>query len=155
MKKKKKPEESSNIKTKIGIGIGILVISGIMIFFVTSNGLISEQENNEISLDTDLEQQAIEIVQSYRGKDGQGENFLELLKIAIDTVYSGENIFLKPSTKVSWSATKDIFSSEVYQVQFNFETNQEKLIFRYYVNLQTKEVWTNEQGAQGMLNMLE
>jgi len=154
MKKKKKPDKSSNIKTKIGLGIGIVAISGIMVFFVTSNGLISEQENNESSLDIDLEQQAIEIVQSYRGKDGQGENLLERFKTAFDAVYSGEDIFLNPSTKISWSATKDIFSSDVYQVQFNIETTQEKSIFRYYVNLQTKEVWTKELGAQRMLNKL-
>jgi len=155
MKKKIKPDKSSNIKTKIVIAIGIVVISGIMIFFVASNGLISEQENNENSLDIDLEHQAIEIVQSYRGKDGGGENLLERFKIAFNAVYFGENIFQNPHTKISWSASKDIFSSEVYQVQFNIETTQEKSIFRFNVNLQTKEVWANDEPAQIMLNMLE
>ncbi len=128
--------------------IGLVAIIGI----VFALNPIQESDNN---LSENLEKQAIEIVKSYQGIDGQGESMLGAIITAIDEVYPGQNIFLNPGTNVSWSAVRDSPFSNTYQVHLEIKTSQENSLFIWKVDLDSKKVWSNHAGAQGMLNLLD
>ncbi len=128
--------------------IGLVAIIGI----VFALNPIQESGDNQSK---NLEKQAIEIVKSYQGIDGQGESLLGAFRTAFDEVYPGQNVFLNPGTKISWSAVKDSLFSNTYQVRFEIKTSQENSLFIWKVDLDSKKVWTNQAGAQGMLNLLD
>ncbi len=128
--------------------VGLVAIIGI----VFALNPIQESDNN---LSENLEKQAIEIVKSYQGIDEQGESLLGAIITAIDEVYPGQNVFLHPETKISWSAVKDSPFSNTYKVQLGIKTSQENSLFIWKVDLDSKKVWSNHAGAQGMLNLLD
>jgi len=128
--------------------VGLVAIIGI----VFALNPIQESDNN---LSENLEKQAIEIVKSYQGIDGQGESLLGAFRTAFDEVYPGQNIFLNPGTKISWSAVKDSLFSNTYQVRLEIKTSQENSLFIWKVDLDSEKVWSNQEGAQGMLNLID
>ncbi len=128
--------------------IGLVIIIGILFAL----NPFRESDNN---LSENLEKQAIEIVKSYKGIDGKGESMLSAIITAIDEVYPGQNIFLNPGTNVSWSAVKDSLFSNTYQVHLEIKTSQENSLLIWKVDLDSKKVWSNQAGAQGMLNLLD
>jgi len=128
--------------------IGLVAIIGI----VFALNPIQESGDNQSK---NLEKQAIEIVKSYQGIDGQGESLLGAIRTAFDEVYPGQNVFLNPGTNISWSAVKDSLFSNTYQVRLEIKTSQENSLFIWKVDLDSKKVWTNQAGAQGMLNLLD
>ena len=128
--------------------IGLVTITGILFAL----NPIQESDNN---LSENLEKQAIEIVKSYKGIDGQGESLLGAIRTAFDEVYPDQNVFLNPGTNISWSAVKDSLFSNTYQVHLEIKTSQENSLFIWKVDLDSKKVWSNQAGAQGMLNLLD
>jgi len=128
--------------------IGLIAIIGV-IFALNP---IQQSDNNSSE---NLEKQAIEIVKSYQGIDGQGESMLGALRTAFDKVYPGQNVFLNPGTNISWSAIKDSPFLNTYQVHLEIKTSQENSLLIWKVDLDSKKVWTNQAGAQGMLNLLD
>ena len=128
--------------------IGLVTIIGI-IFALNP---IQESGNNSSE---NLEKQAIEIVKSYKGIDRQGETMLGALRTAFDEVYPGQNVFLNPGTNISWRAVLDSPFSNTYKVQLEIKTSQENSLFIWKVDLDSKKVWSNQAGAQGMLNLLD
>ncbi len=135
----------------------IFPISGlsIVIIIVTIFLLGSIQDTDNSNESENKEQQAIEIVQSYRGIDEKGENMLVAFRLAFNEVYPGQDILLHPDTKVSWSAFEDPPFSNTYQVHLEIKTIQEDSVFIWKVNLDDKKVWSNQEGAQGMLTLLD
>jgi len=132
------------------IGSAIIIIIGSI--FVLSPIQEPDNYSNESE---NLEKQAIEIVRLYQGIDGKGENMLDALRTAFNAVYLDEDIFLRPDTKISWRAFEDPPFSNTYQVQLEVKTFQEDSLFIWKVNLDSKKVWSNQQGARGMLNKLD
>jgi len=129
--------------------VGLVAIIGIL-FAINP---IQESDNNSSE---NLEKQAIEIVKSYKGIDGQGETMLGALRTAFEEVYPGENILLNPETNISWMAVKDSPFSNTYKVQLEIKTYQENSLLIWKVDLDSKKVWSNQvAGAQGMLNLLD
>jgi len=135
----------------------IFSIAGLsVIIIIASIFLLGPIQDNNNSVETEQkEKQAIEIVQSYRGIDGKGENMLDAFRAAFDEVYPGEDIVGHPGTKIFWSAFEDIPFSNTYQVHLEIKTPQENSLFVWKVNLDDKKVWSNQAGAQGMLNRLD
>ena len=88
----------------------IFPVSGLSIVIIVSSifllGPITDSDNSNES--ERREQQAIEIVQSYKGTDGKGENMLDVLRRAFNEVYPGQDIFLQPDTKIFWFAFEDL-----------------------------------------------
>ncbi len=132
------------------IGSAIIIIIGSI--FVSSP--IQEPDNYSDESEN-LEKQAIEIVRSYQGIDGKGENMLDVFRTAFDLVYPDQDIFLHSGTKISWIAFEDPPFSNTYQVQLEIKTSQEDSLFIWNVNLDSKKVWSNQPGARGMLNKLD
>ena len=131
----------------IGLSVVILIVSIFLLGPIPDNDNSNKSEHRE--------QQAIEIVQEYRGVDGKGENMLDAFRAAFDEVYPGEDIVGHPGTKIFWSAFEDIPFSNTYQVHLEIKTSQENSLFIWKVNLDDKKVWSNQAGAQGMLNRLD
>ncbi len=125
----------------------LIVLGGIFAFSLTQESDNSESEN--------LEKQAIEMLKSYQGIDGKGENMLSSIKTAIDEVYPRQDVFLNPGTNISWSAIRDSTFSNTYQVRLEIKTSQENSLFVWKVDLDSKKVWSNQAGAIGMLNLLD
>jgi len=132
------------------IGSAIIIIIGSI--FVSSTIQEPDNYSNESE---NLEKQAIEIVRSYQGIDGKGENMLDAFRTAFDAVYPDQDIFLRPGTKISWIAFEDPPFSNTYQVQLEIKTTQENSLFIWNVNLDSKKVWSNQPGARDMLNKLD
>ena len=128
--------------------IGLVAIIGI----VFALNPIQESDDNQSE---NLEKQAIEIVKSYKGIDGKGESMLSAFRTAFDEVYPGQNVFQNPGTNISWSAVKDSLFSNTYQVHLEIKTSQENSLFIWKVDLDSEKVWSNQKGAQGMLNLID
>ncbi len=122
------------------VGLVIAIIIGVI--------FISIQEPENSVQKENLEKQAIEIVRSYQGIDGKGENMLDAFRTALDVVYPDQDIFLHPGTKISWRAFEDPPFSNTYQVQLEIKTTQEDSLFIWNVNLDSKKVWSNQPGAR-------
>ncbi len=129
------------------IGLVIVIIIGII--------FISIQEPDNSIQKENLEKQAIEIIQSYQGADGQGENMLDVFRTAFDRVYPDENIAVHPDSKISWRAFEDPPFSNTYQVQFEIKTFQEHSFYIWHVNLDSKKIWSNQEAGRGMLRILD
>ncbi len=129
------------------IGLVIVIIIGII--------FISIQEPDNSIQKENLEKQAIEIIQSYRGTDGQGENMLDVFRTAFDRVYPDENIAVHPDSKISWRAFEDPPLSNTYQVQFEIKTFQEHSFYIWHVNLDSEKIWSNQEAGRGMLRILD
>ena len=129
------------------------VSSGIIIAIIF---LVNPIQDTDTSIDSkNGENIAIEIVQSYRGIDGKGDNLLDAFRKAFDEVYPRGDILLQTGTRSPWSAIKESPFSNTYQVQFEIKTTQEDSLFIWKVNLDDKKVWSNQEGARGMLNLLD
>jgi len=133
------------------------IIGSAIIIIIASIFVLSpiQEPDNYSNESENLEKQAIEIVRSYQGIDGKGENMLDALRTAFNAVYLDEDIFLRPDTKIYWGAFEDPPFSNTYQVQLEIKTFQEDSLFIWKVNLDSKKVWSNQQGARGMLNKLD
>ena len=129
------------------IGLVIVIIIGII--------FISIQEPDNSIQKENLEKQAIEIIQSYQGADGQGENMLDVFRTAFDRVYPDENIAVHPDSKISWRAFEDPPFSNTYQVQFEIKTIQEYSFYIWHVNLDSEKIWSNQEAGRGMLRILD
>ncbi len=129
------------------IGLVIVIIIGII--------FISIQEPDNSIQKENLEKQAIEIIQSYRGADGQGENMLDVFRTAFDRVYPDEDITVHPGSKISWRAFEDPPFSNTYQVQFEIKTIQEYSFYIWHVNLDSEKIWSNQEAGRGMLRILD
>ncbi len=129
------------------VGLVIAIIIGVI--------FISIQEPDNSIQKENLEKQAIEIIQSYRGTDGQGENMLDVFRTAFDRVYPDENIAVHPDSKISWRAFEDPPFSNTYQVQFEIKTFQEHSFYIWHVNLDSKKIWSNQEAGRGMLWILD
>jgi len=129
------------------IGLVIVIIIGII--------FISIQEPDNPIQKENLEKQAIEIIQSYRGADGQGENMLDIFRTAFDRVYPDEEIAFHPDSKITWRAFEDPPFSNTYQVQFEIKTFQEYSFYIWHVNLDSEKIWSNQEAGRGMLRILD
>jgi len=129
------------------IGLVIVIIIGII--------FISIQEPDNSIQKENLEKQAIEIIQSYQGADGQGENMLDVFRTAFDRVYPGMDIAVHPDSKISWRAFEDPPFSNTYQVQFEIKTIQEYSFYIWHVNLDSEKIWSNQEAGRGMLRILD
>ena len=129
------------------IGLVIVIIIGII--------FISIQEPDNSIQKENLEKHAIEIIQFYRGADGQGENMLDVFRTAFDRVYPDEDITVHPGSKISWRAFEDPPFSNTYQVQFEIKTIQEYSFYIWHVNLDSEKIWSNQEAGRGMLRILD
>jgi len=129
------------------VGVVIAIIIGVI--FISIQG-----PDNSIQTEI-LEKQAIEIIQSYQGTDGQGENMLDVFRTAFDRVYPDMDITVHPDSKISWRAFEDPPFSNTYQVQFEIKTFQEFSFYIWHVNLDSEKIWSNQEAGRGMLRILD
>jgi len=129
------------------LGLVIAIIIGVIFFPV-------QGPDNSIQTEI-LEKQAIEIIRSYQGTDGQGENMLDVFRTAFDRVYPDEDITVHPDSKISWRAFEDPPFSNTYQVQFEIKTIQEYSFYIWHVNLDSEKIWSNQEAGRGMLRILD
>lgn len=129
------------------IGLVIVIIIGIIFISIQEPDTSIQKEN--------LEKQAIEIIQSYRGADGRGESMLDVFRTAFDRVYPDEDITVHPDSKISWRAFEDPPFSNTYQVQFEIKTFQEHSFYIWHVNLDSEKIWSNQEAGRGMLRILD
>jgi len=128
---------------------------GLVIAIIISVIFISIQEPDNSVQKENLEKQAIEIIQSYQGADGQGENMLDVFRTAFDRVYPNMDITVHPDSKISWRAFEDPPFSNTYQVQFEIKTIQEYSFYIWHVNLDSEKIWSNQEAGRGMLRILD
>ena len=129
------------------VGLVTAIIIGVI--------FISIQEPDNSIQKENLEKQAIEIIQSYQGTDGQGENMLDVFRTAFDRVYPDMDITVHPDSKISWRAFEDPPFSNTYQVQFEIKTIQEDSFYIWHVNLDSEKIWSNQEAGRGMLRILD
>ncbi len=129
------------------LGLVIAIIIGVI--------FISIQEPDNSIQKENLEKQAIEIIQSYQGTDGQGENMLDVFRTAFDRVYPDMDITVHPDSKISWRAFEDPPFSNNYQVQFEIKTIQEDSFYIWHVNLDSEKIWSNQEAGRQMLRIID
>jgi len=130
----------------IFIGIGIIAVS-----FDDSN----DSQSNIISTQ-ELEKNAIEFVQNYKGKDGRGDRLIDVLGVIINVAYPDEEIVNNPSSEIGWYAFEDFTKDDgVYQVGFIFKTYRDDSEIVWYLDTKTNEVFAGDKVAKSVLDTLD
>ncbi|MEO9309707.1 MAG: hypothetical protein ABI337_05370 [Nitrososphaera sp.] len=115
-------------------------------------------QNKELKPVKLTEEQVIDLVKNYRGKDGKGDRLLHVLGTLIATAYPRQDILHNPSTVVDWYAFEDFSPKKqgIYIVHFVFETYREEVEYIWYVDTNNNnKIFAGNNRAQNILDILD
>lgn len=139
--------------------IGIIVFGMINYESDDSKSKIILQQNPEIKIHntddqlTETEKHAIDVVQNYKGRDGQGKSIVSVLGEIISDRFS-DDVILNPNTFLGWGAFADPENDNLYGVTFDFKSQNDEFTFLWYVNLETNTIHDVGGGAKEILNIV-
>ena len=114
------------------------------------------QDKYEIKLDT--EEEVLEFIQNYRGKDNVGLTLDELLITLMNAAYPGEDILSSPSTTGYYIASQDYdkeISDRYWKVEIMIETYRETVYFEWVVDTETNLVYPGDDESKSVLDILD
>ena len=114
------------------------------------------EPNKETKLDT--EEEVLEFIQNYRGKDNAGPTLARTFEMISAVSYPGENIFASPSTTVSLSAHKDFNKSDYnryWKVELEIQTYRETVYYEWVIDNETNLVFPGNEGGKEILDILD
>ena len=114
------------------------------------------QDKYEIKLDT--EDEVLEFIQNYRGKDNAGPTLNETFAMLLYIAYPDENILSSPSTSVSFFALRDYTKNDYgryYNVELEIETYREVVHYKWIVDAETNSVYPGNEGSKSILDILD
>ena len=162
MKKEKKPtEENKENKTsgkaflKKRAPIYLVMITVLVIFVVPelTKGTLEDYFPTEL---TENEKEAFDIFLNYRGPNNSGLNSIDVLSEKIKDDYPDGKIFDKQDTSVKFTVgTVDSNDTEKYKIQLNFETETEKTLYEWQVNIQTGEIQAMNPSGKNIIEIVD
>lgn len=110
-----------------------------------------EEKINEVSLSAN-EYKSIKAVQEYQGADKKGRTIEEL------TIYITESLLVEekktyPSTNFGWTGLPNDLKGDdlVFKVIYEMQTDEQKFEVIYNINLDTNEIWGENEMAKNIL----
>lgn len=163
MKKEKKPTDENKENKTSGKAflrkrapIYLVMITVLVIFVVPefTKGTLEDYFPTGL---TENEKEAFDIFLNYRGPNNSGLNSIDVLTEKIKEDYPNEKIFDKQDTNVKFTVEALDGSSinEEYKIQLNFETETEKTLYEWQVNIQTGEIQAMNPSGKNIIEIVD
>lgn len=159
-------KENKKGKKVNAVGFGMIVViivaivGGVIVLLPeeseTQNEIEIVEPSNESKLDT--EEEIIEFISNYKGKDNSGPTLYETLEVLINITYPDENIFEHPSTTISIFALPD-YSKEIsdryWEVEMKIKTYMETVNYKWIIDTDTNLVYPGDEESKVVLELLD
>ena len=150
-KKDEKPRESEFkkfVKKRAPIYLGVIAL---LIVFVVPELTKSNLENSFPNDLTDEENQALDMLMSYKGPNDKGLSVKDAIKNKISEEYPNEKIYDNKKTIISFSVTKN---EQEYLVLLNFQSYKGELNYEWSVNIDTGDIKGNNPDAKHIIDLV-
>ena len=156
-------------KIAIGVSIPVMIIVGLSFGLQMYEKTIYELEQQKEKAPSDLEniqtkefdireqEIAWNIIKSYKGADDEGSNLFDTIITQTENVYPNEKI-LKHNDTILEISVQDIREQKgvgFYEVKFTFQTYDDVSGYIWYVNIETEEIISINDGAGKMMNIVD
>ena len=148
-----------NHDTKMARNCLFISIAYVVLFSIMGIEIYTPAPSTESSISAELahRDKIISFVQNYRGTNGTGLSVSEVIVLAINLSYPEENILANPSTTHDWSAfipADQPSNVNTWEVDFDFSTYKENTKIRWYVNMDTRTIYPEDQHAKNILDIV-
>lgn len=150
-KKDEKPRESEFkkfVKKRAPIYLGVIAL---LIVFVVPELTKSNLENSFPNDLTDEENQALDMLMSYKGPNDKGLSVKDAIKNKISEEYPNEKIYDNKKTTINLSVTKN---EQEYLVLLNFQSYKGELNYEWSVNIDTGNIKGNNPDAKHIIDLV-
>jgi len=113
-------------------------------------------ENVELKMNT--EEEILEFVKNYKGKDNTGLTLFDTLAKLINVAYPGEDILSSPTTTGYFIASHDYdkeISDRYWKVEMKMQTYKETAYFEWVVDTDTNLIYPVDERSKSVLDMVD
>ncbi|MBT6397773.1 MAG: hypothetical protein HOK05_05090 [Nitrosopumilus sp.] len=157
MDKKNKKEEEKPKKTNLKAFLkkrAPLYLAGIALIVISVNGVLTEKHLGDFLIDFSEEEQiVVDILMQYNGPNESGLNVKDAIENKINEKYPDEKIFDDRNTRIQVDVTN--INLEEYQVVLNFKGDKGEMIYDWNVNIDSKEIKSNNQESKHIINIVD
>lgn len=117
-----------------------------------------EREKTEQEKKLDTEEEVLEFIQNYKGKDNTGLTLDETLGTLMNVLYPGEDILSSPSTTGYYVASRDYdkeISDRYWKVEVKIQTYRETTYFEWIIDTETNLVYPGDELSKSVLDILD
>ncbi|MBT3861657.1 MAG: hypothetical protein HOI05_00920 [Nitrosopumilus sp.] len=157
MDKKNKKEEEKPKKNNLKAFLkkrAPLYLAGIALIVISVNGVLTEKHLGDFLIDFSEEEQiVVDILMQYNGPNESGLNVKDAIENKINEKYPDEKIFDDRNTRIQVDVTN--INLEEYQVVLNFKGDKGEMIYDWNVNIDSKEIKSNNQESKHIINIVD
>ena len=157
MGKKDKKEEEKPKKNNLKAFLkkrAPLYLAGIALIVISVNGVLTEKHLDDFLIDFSEEEQiVVDILMQYNGPNESGFNVKNGIEDKIKVEYPDEKIFDNRNTRVKLDVAE--INLEEYQVVLNFKGHKGEIIFDWNVNIDSKEIESNNIISKNIINLVD
>ena len=157
MDKKNKKEEEKPKKNNLKAFLkkrAPLYLAGIALIVISVNGVLTEKHLGDFLIDFSEEEQiVVDILMQYNGPNESGLNVKDAIENKINEKYPDEKIFDDRNTRIQVDITN--INLEEYQVVLNFKGDKGEMIYDWNVNIDSKEIKSNNQESKHIINIVD
>ncbi|MBT4299394.1 MAG: hypothetical protein HOD44_05120 [Nitrosopumilus sp.] len=157
MDKKNKKEEEKPKKNNLKAFLkkrAPLYLAGIALIVISVNGVLTEKHLDDFLIDFSEEEQiVVDILMQYNGPNESGLNVKDAIENKINEKYPDEKIFDDRNTRIQVDVTN--INLEEYQVVLNFKGDKGEMIYDWNVNIDSKEIKSNNQESKHIINIVD
>ncbi|MBT4955994.1 MAG: hypothetical protein HON30_04240 [Nitrosopumilus sp.] len=157
MDKKNKKEEEKPKKNNLKAFLkkrAPLYLAGIALIVISVNGVLTEKHLGDFLIDFSEEEQiVVDILMQYNGPNESGLNVKDAIENKINERYPDEKIFDDRNTRIQVDVTN--INLEEYQVVLNFKGDKGEMIYDWNVNIDSKEIKSNNQESKHIINIVD
>ena len=131
-----------------------LYLAGIALIVISVNGVLTEKHLGDFLIDFSEEEQiVVDILMQYNGPNESGLNVKDAIENKINEKYPDEKIFDDRNTRIQVDITN--INLEEYQVVLNFKGDKGEMIYDWNVNIDSKEIKSNNQESKHIINIVD
>ena len=131
-----------------------LYLAGIALIVISVNGVLTEKHLGDFLIDFSEEEQiVVDILMQYNGPNESGLNVKDAIENKINEKYPDEKIFDDRNTRIQVDVTN--INLEEYQVVLNFKGDKGEMIYDWNVNIDSKEIKSNNQESKHIINIVD
>ena len=140
---------SAFLKKRAPIYLGLI---GLFAIFVVPVLTEKNLENSLPSFDG-IDQQAVDLLKSYKGENQRGMTVLEVLSDQISSKHTDENIYEDDGTRIELFVSNE--NQPIYKISLYFESYKEKMEYVWNVNIDSGEVKAISSDAKHVSDIVD
>ena len=140
---------SAFLKKRAPIYLGLI---GLFAIFVVPVLTEKNLENSIPSFDG-MDQQAVDLLKSYKGENQRGMTVLQVLSDQISSKHTDENIYENEGTQIELFVSNE--NQPIYKISLHFESYKEKMEYVWNVNIDSGEVKAVSSDAKHVSDIVD